>query len=122
MDVARTSLTPRQLRRGVLLGQAISRERQRIGLTQADLAHRAGVNLQTLVKVEQGHVANPGVFSIAGVAQVLEVPMVRLVESVDADSGVGISTLGYEGLDVAAFLDRLDQMRADWVIDVRLNP
>ena len=120
--MARASLTSRQVRRGVLLGQTISRERKRAGLTQAELARRAGVNLQALVKVEQGHVANPGVFSVVAIAQVLEVPMARLIESVDTCNKGGLSTLGYEGLDVAVFLERLDQMQTELVVDVRLNP
>lgn len=40
------------------LGDALRAERKRLGLTQAEVAHRAGIGRQKLIQVEQG---KPGV-------------------------------------------------------------
>ena len=120
--MTRPPLTEDQLSRGAALGRVISQSRQRAGLTQAELAVAAGVSLQSLLKLEQGHVANPGVFTTSALAQVLEEPLHQLIQAAGLGDAGQLSTLGYEGLDINSFLDKLDDLGVEVVADVRLNP
>ncbi len=120
--MTRPPLTEDQLSRGAGLGRVISQYRQRAGLTQAELAVAAGVSLQSLLKLEQGHVANPGVFSTSALARVLEEPLHWLIEAAQLDDAGQISTVGYEGLNINSFLDQLDDLGVDAIADVRLTP
>lgn len=116
-------MTEDQLSRGAALGRVISQSRQRAGLTQAELAAAAGVSLHSLLKLEQGHVANPGVFTTSALADALDEPLQGLVHSANLTDTAGhLSTVGYEGLDIETFLDRLVGLRVEVVADVRLNP
>ena len=55
-----------------MLGSAIAQARREFGITQRQLAAASGVGLETLRKLEQGHVEQPGVFRIAAIADALE--------------------------------------------------
>jgi DNA-binding XRE family transcriptional regulator len=50
------------------LARKIIRDRRRLGLTQADLARRAGIRPESLNRIEQGHVS----------------PTIRTIERIDA--------------------------------------
>jgi transcriptional regulator with XRE-family HTH domain len=53
------------------LGARLRRARLHAGLTQSELAARAGVKLDTLRSIEQGRTANPGVWTLAQLAEQL---------------------------------------------------
>ena len=121
--MTRPPRTKEQSTRGASLGRQVARSRQAAELTQSELAVRAGVSLQALLKLEQGHVADPGVFSISALAAALDRPIEYLVAAAErAERGGHLSTLGYQGLDIDAFLGRLAEMQVEVVADVRLNP
>lgn len=58
---------------------ALRRERERAGLTAADLAKRAGISKSTLSQLEAGN-GNPSIETLWGLAGVLGVPVSRLIE------------------------------------------
>lgn len=62
------------------LGETIQTLREKAGLTQDDLSDKAGLAYSTLAKIERGAIKNPSVFTVAGIAQVLGVPMEQLLE------------------------------------------
>lgn len=120
--MTRPPLSEDQLSRGAALGRVISQCRQRAGLTQAELAVAAGVSLQSLLKLEQGHVANPGVFTTSALAEVLEEPLQHMIQTADLGDAGQLSTLGYEGLNIESFLAQLEDQRVEVIADIRLNP
>lgn len=61
------------------IAHALRRERERHGLSLAELARRAGVAKSTLSQLESG-VGNPSVETLWAVAVVLDVPFSRLVD------------------------------------------
>jgi len=61
------------------LGEAIRQLRQKRGLTQEDLAHKAGITTGTLSLIERGH-ANPTWATIKEIAAGLDVSLMRLSE------------------------------------------
>jgi CheY-like chemotaxis protein len=66
-----------------LLGMAIKTERSSLGISQEELAYRAGIHRTYLSDMERG-VRNPSIDSIAKVAHALEVPVARLFEHTSA--------------------------------------
>lgn len=58
---------------------AVRRERERIGVSLAELARRAGIAKSTLSQLEAGS-GNPGIETLWALAVVLEVPFSRLVD------------------------------------------
>lgn len=61
------------------LGAAIKQAREFAGLTQDDLSDKAGLSYSTLAKIEQGAIKNPSIFTVYSIAQVLEMPIERLM-------------------------------------------
>lgn len=64
------------------LGGRISEARKRLGLTQDDLADRAGLSRPTISKIERG-VQDVGIVSLHKIARVLEVEPAALLHPVD---------------------------------------
>jgi transcriptional regulator with XRE-family HTH domain len=62
-----------------LIAASIRRERERAGLSMAELARRAGVGKSTLSQLEAG-LGNPGVETLWALATALGVPFSRLVD------------------------------------------
>ncbi len=65
---------------------SLQRERLRLGLSQEDVAYRAGLSRFTYQKYEKGESrpgtpANPTVRSLLAISQVLDVPLARLLPS-----------------------------------------
>ena len=61
------------------LGGRLKLAREARHLTQAELAARAGVQLDTLRAIEQGRTANPGVMIVLRLADVLDTTVEHLV-------------------------------------------
>lgn len=62
----------------VMDGFAVLRARRQAGMTQGELAVRAGVNVRTITRIERGAVA-PNMATVARLAEALGVPVARLV-------------------------------------------
>ncbi|GAA3374762.1 helix-turn-helix domain-containing protein [Streptomyces racemochromogenes] len=60
------------------VGNTIRRARQDADVTQEELALRAGIDRQTLNRIEQGH-ASPRLDSLILIADALGVPLARLM-------------------------------------------
>ncbi|NHI19447.1 DUF488 family protein [Phycicoccus endophyticus] len=104
--------------RSQALGSGIAQARWERGITQGELATASGVGLETLRKLEQGHVEQPGVFRIAAIADALEMA----VDSLLPARPHPVSSVGYEGCDIASFVDAIQAANVDLVADVRLTP
>jgi transcriptional regulator with XRE-family HTH domain len=68
----------------VTLGNRIQRVRQRLGLSVRDLAERAGVNKDTIVKLERGQ--TPSYRTLVHVCDALEISVVQLLRP-EAEAG-----------------------------------
>ena len=101
-----------------MLGSAIAQARREFGITQRQLAAASGVGLETLRKLEQGHVEQPGVFRIAAIADALETTVDALLPA----RPNRVSSVGYEGCEIATFVDAIQAAGIDLVADVRLTP
>lgn len=66
----------------VNLGRHLQLARQRAGLTQQDLCHKAGLSYSTLAKIERGAIKAPSIFTISQIAAVLGVSLDELVGEV----------------------------------------
>jgi len=62
------------------IGENIKRIRAKQGISQDDLARKAGLKYSTLAKIEGDFVTKPGVQMIAKIAKALGVPMEDLVQ------------------------------------------
>lgn len=69
----------------IALGKRLQQARQKAGLTQQELCHRAGISYSTLAKIERGAIKAPSIFTVQNIAAVLSVPMEALL---------GLSTTG----------------------------
>lgn len=61
------------------LGKKIQRLRNKLALSQDQLARKAGVPYTTLTKIETGVIKKPSVFAIAKIAQALAISIDDLV-------------------------------------------
>lgn len=111
---------------GAALGDEIVQERRRLGLSRGGLAATSGVSRHTLMKIEQGHVANPGVFSVAHIAKALAISSDDLIERAHtravAKPALHVSSLGYEGRTVHDLIQQAINHHVDMIVDVRLTP
>jgi len=64
----------------VMNGFELLRARRLAGLTQSELAARAGVNVRTVTRIERGDVT-PNMATVHMLASALGVPVARLVAS-----------------------------------------
>ena len=62
-------LTDEDRRIGRALGAALGARRDELDVTAEQVANDAGLPLDTLRRIEQGRVANPGLFTAAAVAE-----------------------------------------------------
>lgn len=106
------------LSRSQVLGSRIAHVRRERGITQEQLAAGSGVGLESLRKLEQGHVEQPGVFRIADIADVLDMTLEELLPARPNP----VSSLGYEGHDIGSFVEGVRDAGIDLVVDVRLTP
>jgi transcriptional regulator with XRE-family HTH domain len=64
-----------------MLAQNIKKFRTQLGLSQEELARKAGITYSTLIKLESGVNKNPTVKTLQQLAGALEVSLDQLVES-----------------------------------------
>jgi len=67
------------------LGQAIRKHRERLDLTQEELAEKAEVHRTYLADIERG-TRNPSIESIRRVAYALQIPISDLFKTAETDS------------------------------------
>jgi CheY-like chemotaxis protein/DNA-binding XRE family transcriptional regulator len=70
----------------LLLGSAVKKQRSALGLSQEELAFRAGLHRTYVSEVERGE-RNPSIASIEKLAQALKVSISSLLERADQQSG-----------------------------------
>ncbi len=87
-------------------------------MTQEHLAADAGVGLQSLRKVDQGHAVQPGVFHIADIADALGLTIGGLLPARPSR----VTSIGYQGYDIGAFVEGVKVAGIDLVADERLTP
>ncbi|MFF8726328.1 helix-turn-helix domain-containing protein [Streptomyces sp. NPDC015171] len=75
--MVRNPLTPEERERGERLGRLLREARG--GRTMADVAAEAGVSAETLRKIETGRAPTPAFFTVAALANVLDLSMDELV-------------------------------------------
>lgn len=110
------------------LGGVIERHRTALGITRVELAKRAGVSYNTLMKMEQGFVQDPGLFKTAALSRSIGISLDDLVRDALVSTPerrkmtYGIVSLGYEGKTIDRFVEILVEHGVGVVADVRLNP
>ena len=75
----REKTTAEERKRGADLGKALRTERKANKRSQSQLANQASVSVDNLRRIEQGHVANPGVFTVAALSDALGRPLTHFV-------------------------------------------
>lgn len=71
--MVRTPLTEGERDRGRALGKVL--RAARVPRSAAEVAHEAGVSIDTLRKIERGAIPNPAFFTVAALARVLELDL-----------------------------------------------
>lgn len=74
--MVREPLTLQQLRRGQALGALLRHHRAR--RTMVEVAAAAGISVETLRKIESGRIPTPAFFTIAALAQALDLSLDEL--------------------------------------------
>lgn len=74
------------------LGKRLQLARQKAGLTQQDLCHKAGISYSTLAKIERGAIKAPSIFTIQNIAMVLGLPMEELLGLSTSNSSLSKKT------------------------------
>lgn len=75
----RRQATPEERERGQRLARALVRRRQERSLTVEQLARQADLTRDTIAKIERGPTVNPGFFTVAAIAHVLDAGLDQLV-------------------------------------------
>jgi transcriptional regulator with XRE-family HTH domain len=84
--MVRTALTEQEHARGRALGRALRGARG--AMTVRELSERCGLAQETIRKIERGAVPTPALFTVAALADALDLPLDRLVhEAVSASDG-----------------------------------
>ena len=76
----REKITESERKRGADLGKALQKERVAKKRSQSQVADGANVSLDNLRRIEQGHVANPGVFTVSALSDALDKPLTHFVK------------------------------------------
>ena len=117
--------------RGRRLGAAIRDLRGQHGMSRPLLAERTHMSRNTLMAIEQGRVADPGIFTIASLIGALGVSLDALAQLASTGPGTakkespmttGIVSVGYEGREIVEFFDDLRRRGVRTLVDVRLTP
>lgn len=97
-------------------------------MSRADLAAASGISINTMMKLEQGSVSDPGIFRVNALAGALQARLDVLVDAAlnDIDSGApmtaGVISIGYEGREVDEFVKELVGRGVSTLVDVRWTP
>lgn len=87
--MVRAALGEQERTRGVLLGNALRRARG--SRTVREVAAAAGVAEETVRKIERGAVPTPALFTVAAIAQVLDLSLDQLVRSLEPEQGTAVA-------------------------------
>lgn len=115
---------------GAMLGRAVRSIRGERGWSREDLAQESAVSINTIMKIEQGRVADPGFFTIACLASVLTVELDDLRRRAQPSNRQertermthGVVSVGYQGRTLAEFVSELTARGVTVLVDVRLTP
>jgi transcriptional regulator with XRE-family HTH domain len=88
------------------VGERLRRLRRAAGLTLRELASRAGLDLSTVHKLEQGRIDNPRLNTLVALAEALGVTVAALVEG-----SAGARAAGKPGIGAGAERRRLSNFR-----------
>ncbi|WP_304451143.1 helix-turn-helix domain-containing protein [Nocardiopsis sp. YSL2] len=86
--MVREPLTPEQIARGRLLGRLLREARGR--RTMVDVAHQAGISVETLRKIEGGRIPTPAFFTVAAIADALGLSLDGLLRSLGDTAAVAV--------------------------------
>lgn len=109
-----------------LLASTIRECRQASGLTLDQLARRGRVSRSTVAKIEGGATPDPGFGVVARLLAACRAPEEQLLrlyrQAAEATAEPRVFGIGYEGLDQAGLIAKLQAARVGVVADVRLTP
>lgn len=77
--MGRARATVNDEKRGERLGRTIKRAREKTGMTQPQLAAKAGLGIDTFRRIEQGKRKDPSVFNVAAIANALGASLDRWI-------------------------------------------
>ena len=124
----RVGRPPRDSFANTALGKAMMARRLAAGMTRATLASKAGLSLNTVMKVERGQTRDPGVLKVAALCRALSVSVDDLVRAAEGHPPLkeicmshGIVSIGYEGRSIEEFVVECQRAGVHTVADVRLN-
>lgn len=80
--MVRVPLTAYERERGERLGQLL--RAARAGRSMVEVASVAGVSVETLRKIETGRIATPAFFTVAAIADAVDLPLEHLRQAVGA--------------------------------------
>ena len=63
-----------------LLSKNIKKYREKLGLSQDQLARKANIPYSTFLKIESGYTPNPSIQTIANVAEALDISVDQLIK------------------------------------------
>lgn len=122
-----SSGSPRATRTEPHVGNAIQQRRRALSLTRSRVAQEANVSSNTLEKVEQGVIVDPGLLTIAPICQRLGLSLDSLVATIGCptpDQGAvpSLVSLGYEGRTADELVRAAQRAGVQVLADVRLTP
>lgn len=79
----RPKLSVEERQRGHRLGVALADARHNAGIAAERAAHTAGVSVETVRRIERGNIANPGVFTVAAIAEAIQIAVGDLIAQAD---------------------------------------
>lgn len=81
-----------------------------------------GISPRTLERIEAETTSNPGLFTVAALADAFGVSIDELVREARGAEEAGIVSAGYEGRNIEQFVEQLLARNVRTVADVRLTP
>jgi transcriptional regulator with XRE-family HTH domain len=88
--MVRPILTPEERERGRLLGMALRAARG--SRSMVELSATAGIPVETLRKIETGRIVTPAFFTVAALAQALDIELTALAALLTADVTLAAAT------------------------------
>jgi transcriptional regulator with XRE-family HTH domain len=103
------------------LGAHLRDIRQEHGLSRQEVAAAAGISAVTLARIEQERTIDPGLFTIAALADVLGTTVNDLIAAATATPAHPLVSIGYEGHTLDSLVEELAAQHVQTLVDVRLN-
>lgn len=111
---------PREQARAGTLARHLRALREDRHWSRERLAKEAGIHTRTLVRLESEGAVQPSFFTVAALAEALEISLDELYTSTNMRPGLW--SAGYEGRDIESFVSSLVATGIQTVADVRLTP